>query len=505
MLDGFTFPTGTSRTALTPEGTKYSKRLINDVNTIREGGADTPRQFKPDFLVHTGDLAFSGKEREYIRATKFLHALVKAAGLRWDDVFIVPGNHDVDDSQAITIQGPGKTEDFDARSYQRFCDEYFLRSVGLDSLVRRFSGFTSSIEKVIRPHHRPTSAQPFFGCRIPLGPDVAIDIIGVASALLSRKDDEQEGRRLYLGRKQIEKAIAELGPVGRPTLRLALMHHPLDNLYPYDRRQCEDVLLRSAVDVVLRGHLHLPGSVRHTTPDGTLAILAAGSSYEKMWSVNGYNLYSYDLRTKMLTVWFRKWVPDLHCFRPNIEVYREAQLDGSIEIDLKAKSDTGEPKSRGKSTEPTEPNTGQLPTVAAGGRAHPSRFVPPSSKFNLGKLIGAVLISALVAYIIVAKPTPDLVALADYEKWSQPVFLVSRVRDVNSLAGWFTSSEPSETDGRDIGLVDSNDIHSMYSIRLSNNGNHRVSRVMVKIPKCFGVVVKDRAGTIKVYRTGTQS
>ena len=50
-----------------------------------------------DFIVFSGDLAFSGKQAEYQTAKEFfLDPVLEATGLKRDRLFIVPGNHDLD-------------------------------------------------------------------------------------------------------------------------------------------------------------------------------------------------------------------------------------------------------------------------------------------------------------------------------------------------------------------------------------------------------------------------
>lgn len=59
-----------------------------------------------DFILATGDLAFSGKGEEYALAADFFDALCKASNVPKDRVFVVPGNHDVDrDRQRYCFSG----------------------------------------------------------------------------------------------------------------------------------------------------------------------------------------------------------------------------------------------------------------------------------------------------------------------------------------------------------------------------------------------------------------
>ena len=59
-----------------------------------------------DFILLTGDLAYSGKPEEYALAAGFLDALVEASGVPNERIFCIPGNHDIDrDRQKMCFQG----------------------------------------------------------------------------------------------------------------------------------------------------------------------------------------------------------------------------------------------------------------------------------------------------------------------------------------------------------------------------------------------------------------
>ncbi|MCU0289475.1 MAG: metallophosphoesterase [Acidobacteria bacterium] len=60
------------------------------------------KQGNPDFVVITGDIAFSGKKKEYDEAFTFLSAL-KAVLPKDTEFLVVPGNHDVERGKIDTL------------------------------------------------------------------------------------------------------------------------------------------------------------------------------------------------------------------------------------------------------------------------------------------------------------------------------------------------------------------------------------------------------------------
>ena len=56
---------------------------------------DLEKEFKPEIVIVSGDIAFKGIKEEYDLAKKFFDDLLKILELKNDRIFTVPGNHDV--------------------------------------------------------------------------------------------------------------------------------------------------------------------------------------------------------------------------------------------------------------------------------------------------------------------------------------------------------------------------------------------------------------------------
>jgi 3',5'-cyclic AMP phosphodiesterase CpdA len=69
------------------------KAMCGDIDRMRRDGV------RFDFILISGDLAFSGGATEYGLVETFVDALCRAAGVPKESVFTIPGNHDVDRSR----------------------------------------------------------------------------------------------------------------------------------------------------------------------------------------------------------------------------------------------------------------------------------------------------------------------------------------------------------------------------------------------------------------------
>ena len=166
------------------------KALVKSVGDYARGG------LKPDLIVATGDIAFSGKASEYAEATKFFDDLLRAAGVERTFLFVIPGNHDVDRDAGEYLQRTLETrEKADAyfephrlrphaqklRAFNDWHDSYFrgIRALPLDSTC-------GPIELVELNGHR-------------------LGILPINCALFCQGEDDHN--KLWVGRRCLDGAL----------------------------------------------------------------------------------------------------------------------------------------------------------------------------------------------------------------------------------------------------------------------------------------------------------
>ena len=229
----------------------------------------------PDFVVVTGDVAWSGKAAEYDHADAFLRTLMDAVGLEATrDLFVVPGNHDVDraeiETDRYTVDG------LRATGRQEPLERLLTRPDQVSMVSSRLAAFYDFTVGLLGSRgwraDRPWRADVVDAGGIPLG------VVQLNTVWASGEDDEDTHRRLLVGEAQVREALAELPPEVR--LRLALMHHPLSALAEHDEVAVSGALRGpDGVDLLLRGHLHREEAFGRRGPDGETLELAAGATY----------------------------------------------------------------------------------------------------------------------------------------------------------------------------------------------------------------------------------
>ena len=247
----------------------------------------------PDFLVVTGDIAFSGQAEEYELAWHFLDDLRAPLNeLPKERLFIVPGNHDVNRG-AITAASSAIIAGLHSSDE---VNKILADREGLTILLKKFDNYAAFLEEHSEGHLRLNEEEYFFIRTFKIA-DKKIAIMGLNSAWAS-VSDEDEKVKLLIGERQVREAVKQ---AGEADIRLAMMHHPFELLRDFDREATEALLAQSS-HFILRGHRHDTRLVHQLEPDAEVMVLSAGACYQKRREFNSCNCVSLDLEAGKGTV-----------------------------------------------------------------------------------------------------------------------------------------------------------------------------------------------------------
>ena len=276
---------------------------------------------RPDLIFFTGDAAFGqigssgGKSiaEQFREAHDFLTNVRESfqPAVEQRDVFLVPGNHDVNrecitDFETEWLLSDKRTLDGVTRCIQSAgidwqqllhrLDDYahFLKAKGYDHLL-------TGRDRLIY-----ADAREFDGLRV--------GIAGFNSAWSSRGVGREEMGRLWMaGRFQLETLNQQMPP---HDFRIALLHHPSNWLVSEENPTFGRQLERE-FPFVLHGHEH-QDFVRANASNGH-TVISAGACHE--WSDsknNGYNFVQLDFAKGTGEVWLRQydstgggWIPHI--------------------------------------------------------------------------------------------------------------------------------------------------------------------------------------------------
>jgi len=283
---------------------EVTERLIDDLNRLRK-----EHDVAPDMIFFTGDAIFghpaSGEEKsmpdQFAEAAAFMEAIRTTFGecVPKRNVFIVPGNHDVNltvDNKSLILWLREKADlrkltdmihDPNSiwRSYVTKLREYrdFLKTYGYDHLIEDPSRVIYS------------DIREFNG--------VKIAIAGFNSAWSSSGKGRREKGKLWLdGDRQLDFFRSTLP---KANFSIALMHHPVDW---FTRKESPFFLqrLESEFKFLLHGHDH----TRWVTQRNEHTRIAAGTCYHHPNKKSGYNVVRLNLEEGTGVIWLREYDPD---------------------------------------------------------------------------------------------------------------------------------------------------------------------------------------------------
>lgn len=282
-------------------------------------------------ILVTGDIAFKGSHEEYQAARTWLAELAKAAQCDPGEIYVVPGNHDVDREKIAkepairNVHTAIRTASED-RKEATLREQFSNAATGraLFEAIASYNAFAADYGCEIYPPERL-----YWSADLALG-DITLRINGLSSTLLSgavrtttqgettQNDDRQT---LYLSPLQ-----TALDPVEN-MVHIVMSHHPPD--WFIDQDEIEDAVAGRAV-LQLFGHKH---SQRVRCEKEKYLRLYAGAvnpdRQEKGW-VPSYNLIQLDTvgeavdRKLYIKAWLMEWQTNPDQFRP--------KLDGSSEF-----------------------------------------------------------------------------------------------------------------------------------------------------------------------------
>jgi predicted phosphodiesterase len=246
----------------------------------------------PDFILVSGDLAFSGKAEEYALIPTFFDALSAASGVPRERIFCIPGNHDIDrERQKLAFIGARVLLQDQNRTDALLSPE---SRQDLSGLLQRQEHYHRFLADYFRDQKRIVTEDGLgYVCHLTIE-DVRLAVVALDSAWLSEGGVEDHGK-LLIGERQVINALRlAQGGGDPPHVVIAMSHHPLHILHEFDRRPIQTRVERSC-QFLHCGHLHDP----ETRPGGYDArgclTLAAGASFETRQTQNSYSIVVLDL------------------------------------------------------------------------------------------------------------------------------------------------------------------------------------------------------------------
>jgi tetratricopeptide (TPR) repeat protein/predicted phosphodiesterase len=275
------------------------KALLKDIRERVKISSDLE---KIDFVVFSGDVAFGGKPEEYQAAKEqFFQPLLDACGLNPKQLFIVPGNHDLDRDEFKLLPRELTKPLASEAEVQNWLTDDRRRS----RLLEPFRAFTAFVGQ-----YTGQTQSDYANIRKMQIGDKEIALLGLNSGWMCGRNKAKIGDKgfVIVGEPQIHSILDEIEDAD---LIIAVLHHPFDWLTEFDCNRIE-TRLRQGCDFILRGHQHKPKVEIMSGTSGDCIIIPAGASYDRRMAenpiyANSYNFVHLDLDSGKGTVFLRRW------------------------------------------------------------------------------------------------------------------------------------------------------------------------------------------------------
>lgn len=265
------------------------KAMCDDIAKQRKEGVT------PDFILVTGDLAFSGNAEEYKLVGSFFDAMSAASGVQKDQIFCIPGNHDIDrERQKMCFAGARQS----AQS-QNQIDDLFSSREDLETLLIREQNYRCFQCSYLKTQPKDWTAEGLGYVTSIIVENVRVAVVGLDSAWLAEGGIADHGK-LLIGERQVINAI-ELADKCDAHIIIGMAHHPFQLLQDFDRRPIQNRIEKHC-HFFQCGHLHEPEArAAGLTASGCLTLLA-GAAFETRQSQNTYSIVTVDLMVGTRTV-----------------------------------------------------------------------------------------------------------------------------------------------------------------------------------------------------------
>ena len=262
------------------------------------------------FIFFTGDVAFSASRKEYEIAINFFNELCHKTNIDKKNLFIIPGNHDVNRYNVSKLLDDSRME-LKSREEIR---EIFTKEQVLQKYLTRFDNYSKFISELYGINFE-MNPENYFSAEMRTVEGIKFGIIGLNSVWASY-GGRHDSNNIYISEIQLGKALTQ---VKDASIKIVLLHHPLSWLFEEDQADIENLLFTHS-DIILHGHLHRPDFQIINSIKGQQVVIPAGAIYTGRRISNSYNVTLLDFSTKQIRIIPRRYYDGPRKFLKDIEM-----------------------------------------------------------------------------------------------------------------------------------------------------------------------------------------
>jgi len=331
----------------------FDRKVLRDklIEDLAARDRIAPELADIDFVVFSGDLAYSGKDEQYQTArVEYLEPVLRTVGLdgaadgRHERLIIVPGNHDLDRDHVFEMLPPKLHKPLaDSGAVNEWLDDERKRRRAMEPF-EQFSAHVHALTGRESPQYASVTW-------LRAG-DLQVALLGLNSAWMCGRNTAGDGKvndygYAVIGEPQIHDALSEIAGAD---VRIVMMHHPFEWLTRFDRLRIEG-RLKGSCDFILQGHEHRPRVRKEEGTLGDCLVIPAGSNFDGRTPLspeytNAYNLVHLDPDAGRGVVYLRRWSQTNTKWDKDTETHQDGQYPFDLPATLRRGGEAAEGEGR---------------------------------------------------------------------------------------------------------------------------------------------------------------
>jgi len=286
----------------------YDSNDTADLKIIKKAMLKNLKGEEINFILFTGDLVRKGdEENDFDGAIDFfISPILQQANLSIDNVFITPGNHDIQKSIAD-----------DQYQEEKAMRDNLINNKGTNSFLKRHMKKKDShfFDKLKNYNHFKDnvlssrylkSTNNLYSTYIFETDNIRLGIACLNSVWMATgRGENQDKGELLIGDYQIQCALED---IEESDIKISIFHHPLDWLKEHDRKNLE-IFLAKNCDLLFCGHLHDTNVKQVQNFENMVPIFQGNSMHTNRAFFNGYSLVRLNYEEGKGKIHFHTYMP----------------------------------------------------------------------------------------------------------------------------------------------------------------------------------------------------
>ncbi len=283
-----------------------------------------------DLICITGDIVYSGQKAEFDLAVDLINQILEVSYCKAENLFIVPGNHDVDRTKidAFSIALKKYIVDEIKKDPEYFSSQILNKLSDYQVLLEKFDNYLNFINQLNNPKVLwSNDDSPYYSVRKVIN-NLPLRIIGLNNVIMS--DENDEDGNILLGIQQFTDSMAKKNIDEKV---IVLTHYPIDTLPDYERNFLQAQMSKnSAILLNSENEYYKESKVRYINCSNCINF-TAGSLDSESDKDKFYNIITLNDKGEPINTEFKVfnevfgWVKD----KESIDVFNEiAELRRSI-------------------------------------------------------------------------------------------------------------------------------------------------------------------------------